>query len=406
MIKKLLFLSVAIMCTTFTLNAQNLLLNGNFEAGAGNVFTNWTALNGGSSLTSETTQIHGGLRALKAIPTGVAGEQWKLQLESDAVTTVIGKSYELSMWVKGANAGNTVRFSNNIVTYGSDVAVTTAWQKIFYTFTATATTTKIRLELGGSTAAVNTFYVDDAAMYDVSATSKNLIANGDLEVGSGDVTTNWSRSNNPNNNITAETLEIHGGNRALKIVSTGSNQWDVQLTSDAMTLEVGRSYTASMWIKTTTTGKTVRFSTATTPAGSENYGGNTTIVGDNNWQQITYTFIAKSASTKLNLDLGGSANTTFYIDDIAFMGVSPVLAIKNINIENNKNVFYPNPVTDNLNINSDTDIKSVIISDLSGKTVRTINNAVNIQSVNLSDLNQGIYILSTDTNKQFKFIKK
>ncbi|SHG58167.1 Por secretion system C-terminal sorting domain-containing protein [Flavobacterium fluvii] len=399
MIKKLLFLLVAVTGTSLTMNAQNLLLNGNFETGTGDVFPNWTKLNGGTSLTSEAVEIHGGLRALKAVPTGVAGEQWKVQLESDAVTTVIGKTYELSMWVKGATTGNTVRFSNNIVTYGSDIAVTTTWQKIFYTITATTTTTKIRLELGGNTTAANTFYVDDVAMIDITATSKDFILNGNLELGSGDATTNWSRANNPGgNSIVAETVEVHGGTRALKAISSGlpTAQYTVQLISDAMTLEVGRSYTASMWIKAASAGNTVRFSTTATSA---NFGPDTTI--GTTWQQISYTFVAKAASTKLNIDLGGSGNT-FYFDDITFIGASP-LSTKKFDTSD-QTVFYPNPVKDNLNINSDQTIKSITITDLAGKTVQTIK-AENIQSIDLSGLNNGMYILSTDTNKQFKFLK-
>jgi hypothetical protein len=80
------------------------------------------------------------------------------------------------------------------------------------------------------------------------------------------------------------------------------------------------------------------------------------------------------------------------------------LGIENF-AKNDKITFYPNPVNDNLNISSHTAIKSITISDVVGKTVRTIKNAENIQSINLSDLKQGVYILSTDTNKQFKFLK-
>lgn len=73
----------------------------------------------------------------------------------------------------------------------------------------------------------------------------------------------------------------------------------MQLVSDPMTLEVGRNYTASMWVKAVTGGNTIRFSTTAT-AGA-NYGPSTTI--GTTWQQVTYSFAAKDASTRLNLDL-------------------------------------------------------------------------------------------------------
>ncbi len=59
MIKKLLFLLVTVTASIFTVNAQNLILNGNFESGSGDVFTNWSKYNGASSLTAEATEIHG-----------------------------------------------------------------------------------------------------------------------------------------------------------------------------------------------------------------------------------------------------------------------------------------------------------------------------------------------------------
>jgi hypothetical protein len=401
MIKKLLFLFVTVMCTTWAMNAQNLLLNGDFEAGTGDNFTNWSKWNGGTSLTAESVEKHGGSRALKAVSTGVAGEQWKVELHSDAVATVIGTNYEVSMWVKGATAGNVVRFSTNggTTVYGPDFTVSTTWQKCYLTFTATATSTNINLDLGGNAATVNTFYVDDVAMIDITATSKDFILNGNLEAGAGDTFTNWGKWNG-GANMTAESAEKHGGSRALKAVSTGTAEYNVQLVSDPMTLEVGRTYTASMWAKAVTGGNTIRFSTTAT-AGA-NYGPSTTI--GTTWQQVTYTFEAKDASTRLNLDLGKSTDT-FYIDDISFIGASPVLSAEKFEVSN-KVVFYPNPVTDNLNISSDAVIKSVIVTDLNGKTVKTVKSADNIQSVNLSELSQGMYILSTDTNQQFKFLKK
>ncbi|EJL65022.1 carbohydrate binding domain-containing protein [Flavobacterium sp. CF136] len=399
MIKKLLFLFLTVSGISSSLNAQNLIVNGNFEAGTGDVFTNWTKTNGAANLTAETVNIHGGLRALKAISTGA--NEYNVQLQSDAMTTVIGTSYEVSMWIKGVAGGNTVRLSTSggTAVYGSAFTVTTGWKTCILTFTATATSTKINLDLGKGT---DTFYVDDVAMYDLStSSSSDFILNGNLEAGTGDTFTNWSKYNGAAN-LTAEAVEIHGGVRGLKAISTGAAEYNVQLVSDVMTLVVGRTYTASMWIKAVTGGNTVRFSTTTTPSSDANYGSNTTI--GTTWQKISYSFAAKNASTRLNLDLGKSTDT-FYIDDISFIGASITLANEKFESNNNKVVFYPNPVQNDLNISSDAAIKSLIISDSTGKTVKTIKNAENIQSVDVSNLSHGLYILSTDNNQTFKFIK-
>ncbi|CAD0005433.1 carbohydrate binding domain-containing protein [Flavobacterium chungangense] len=394
MIKKLLFLAFTASITS--LSAQNLILNGNFEAGTGDVFTNWTKTNGGANLTADLVNVHGGSRSLKAISTGA--NEYSVQLQSDDITTVIGHNYEVSMWIKGTTGGNTVRFSTSggTAVYGSAFTVTTGWQTCILSFTATATTTKINLDLGKGT---DTFYVDDVALYDVStAPTSDFILNGNLEAGTGDTFTNWSKYNGAAN-LTAETVEVHGGARALKAISTGANEYNVQLVSDAMNLVVGRNYTASMWIKASVAGSTVRFSTTATSA---NYGPNTTIGAS--WQQISYTFAAKSTSTRLNLDLGKST-TTFYIDDITFIGANITLANEKFENQINKVVFYPNPVQDNLNISSESNVKSLIISDTAGRTVKTIKDPQNIQSVDVSGLSNGLYILSTDNNQTFKFIK-
>nr|WP_315241158.1 carbohydrate binding domain-containing protein [uncultured Flavobacterium sp.] len=394
MIKKLLFL--AFTAGINSLSAQNLILNGNFEAGTGDTFTNWNKTNGAANLTAEAVTVHGGSRSLKALSTGTL--EYNVQIQTDDIATVVGHTYEVSMWIKGTAGGNTVRFSTSggTAVYGSAFTVTTGWQSCILTFTATATATKISLDLGKGT---DTFYIDDVALYDLStAPTSDFILNGNLEAGTGDTFTNWSKYNGAAN-LTAETVEIHGGARALKAISTGANEYNVQLVSDAMNLVVGRSYTASMWIKASTAGSTVRFSTTATSA---NYGPNTTI--GTLWQQISYTFAAKSASTQLNLDLGKST-TTFYIDDITFIGANITLANEKFENQTNKVVFYPNPVQDNLNISSESNVKSLIISDTAGRTVKTIKDPQSIQSVDVSGLSNGLYILSTDNNQKFKFIK-
>ena len=396
MIKKLLFLFLTAGSFTSSLNAQNLIVNGNFEAGTGDNFTNWSKTNGAANLTADILTVHGGARSLKAISTGA--NEYNVQIQTDDIATVIGHPYEVSMWIKGTAGGNTVRISTSggTAVYGNPFTVTTGWQICILSFTATATTTKISLDLGKGT---DTFYIDDVALYDLAnAPTLDFILNGNLEAGTGDTFTNWSKYNGAAN-LTAETVEVHGGVRALKAVSTGANEYNVQLVSDAMNLVVGRNYTASMWIKASTAGSTVRFSTT---AASANYGPNTTI--GTSWQQISYTFAAKSPSTQLNLDLGKST-TTFYIDDITFIGANITLANEKFENETNKVVFYPNPVQDNLNITSDEAINSLTITDSTGKTVKTIKNAENIQSVDVSNFTNGLYILSTGNNQKFKFIK-
>jgi len=391
MIKKLLFLLVAVTGTSLTMNAQNLVLNSNLEAGTGNTFTNWTTW-GNPNLTQELTETHGGARALKAISSGV--NEWDAQFITDAMTTVVGTSYEVTFWIKSVGGASTMRTSVSSGTnyYQGPQTIGTAWQQVTYAFTANSTTTKVSLDLGKST---ETFYIDDIEMYPLTA---NSIANGGLELGTGDVFTNWTKAG-ATANLTSESTQFRSGARALKAISTGANEWDLQMQSDAVATVVGRYYEGAIWIKSVGGASTMRLSTS---GGTAAYGTTTTIGTD--WQRVAIVFKATATATKLHMDLGKSTET-FYIDDASFNAAQTVaLGVSDFNAQSDKTVFYPNPVKGYLNIDSDTTIKSITITDLTGKTVKTIK-AENIQSVDLSGLNNGMYILSTDTNKQFKFLK-
>ncbi|WP_281297036.1 carbohydrate binding domain-containing protein [Flavobacterium limnophilum] len=395
MIKKLLFLLITVTCTTFTANAQNLFLNSGLEAGTGNTFTNWTTWSN-PNITEETVNIHSGLRAIKAISMGT--DEWSLQLISDAVTTVAGTSYEVTFWIKSVGGANTMRTSIASGTnyYQSPQTIGTTWQKVSYAFTANSTSTKVSLDLGKST---EIFYIDDLEMY--SLTTNNIVNDG-FELGSGDNFTNWTKLGTTAN-LTSETgaSNVRSGARSLKAISTGTNEWDLVMQSDAVTTETGRYYEGAIWIKSVGGASKMRLSTS---GGTSEYGTSVTI-GSTDFQRVSIVFKATATATKLNLDLGKSTET-FYIDDASFNSAQTVaLGVSDFNAKNDEIVFYPNPVKDYLNINSDASIKSIIISDLAGKTVRTIKDAENIQSVDLSNLKQGMYILSTDTNKQFKFLK-
>lgn len=392
MIKKLLFLLVTVTCSTFTMNAQNLVLNSDLEAGSGNTFTNWTTW-GNPNLTAELTETHGGTRALKAISMGA--NEWDLQFITDDITTVVGTSYEVTFWIKSVGGASTMRTSVASGTnyYQGPQTIGTTWQQVTYAFKANSTTTKVSLDLGKST---ETFYIDDIEMYPLTT---NNIANGGFETGAGDVFTNWTKAG-VTANLTSESVEVHNGTRALKAISTGANEWDLVMQSDAVATVVGRYYEGAIWIKSVGGASTMRLSTS---GGTAEYGATTTI--GTTWQRVAFVFKATATATKLNMDLGKSTET-FYIDDASFNAAQTVpLGVSDFNAKNDKIIFYPNPVKNYLNINSNADIKSISISDLTGKTVRTIKNTENIQSVDLSDLNQGMYILSTDTNKQFKFLK-
>lgn len=108
-----------------------------------------------------------------------------------------------------------------------------------------------------------------------------------------------------------------------------------------------------------------------------------------------------------------------YINDISFPDFNNAWVVGNngniykygsatsIKNEKNKTNFsiYPNPSKDMLTINSNTQIGEIIISDILGNTVYTVNVKNNEQTVDLSLLNSGIYFITVG-NTTKKIIKE
>ncbi|WP_299666538.1 T9SS type A sorting domain-containing protein [uncultured Polaribacter sp.] len=69
--------------------------------------------------------------------------------------------------------------------------------------------------------------------------------------------------------------------------------------------------------------------------------------------------------------------------------------------------FYPNPVENILMIKSNIlQVKSMKIFDMTGRTIKVIPNAENLKSIDVSDFTKGLYIIHTNNNKQYTFLKK
>ena len=72
-------------------------------------------------------------------------------------------------------------------------------------------------------------------------------------------------------------------------------------------------------------------------------------------------------------------------------------------IKHDNVLFYPNPTDGLLHITDVTDMQSISILNLLGQNVKTLKAA---NTIDVSDLNKGIYFLSTDTGLTRKFIKE
>ncbi len=290
------------------------LLNPSFELGTGDVFTNWTKTNGASYLTatSVAAEVHSGTRALKSAGPGNAGEQWRVQMLSDAIATTIGTDYTFKIWVKAATAGGTIRFSTQPApeNYGPDTAVPAGvWTQLSWTFNAKVANTQIALDLGQSNVI---YYLDDMQLTSPPLAVANCLnLNGGFELGTSDVFTNWNKFGGAAG-LTATTSagEFKSGTRALKAITSGGAEYLVQMVTDEISTKVGVNYKFTIYAKALTAGSTIRFSTK--PDGTAKYSADFNVGTD--WTLLSWTFNANEPLTRVSLDLNKNANT-YYIDD-------------------------------------------------------------------------------------------
>ncbi|WP_220763725.1 T9SS type A sorting domain-containing protein [Flavobacterium sp. UMI-01] len=85
------------------------------------------------------------------------------------------------------------------------------------------------------------------------------------------------------------------------------------------------------------------------------------------------------------------------------INVSNSATLSTPSVELNAVGVYPNPTTGNLTLDSNELINGIEVYDLLGKNVKTFKNT---NEINISDLNNGTYILKTDNGKIAKIIKQ
>lgn len=90
----------------------------------------------------------------------------------------------------------------------------------------------------------------------------------------------------------------------------------------------------------------------------------------------------------------GVTTTNLYYMSVAYVS----LGIDTINIS--KLSVFPNPVQNNLYINSNTKIEKVLIYNIMGMLIKTVE--TNFETIDLSNLNTGNYLIKVLTDKGFE----
>jgi endo-1,4-beta-xylanase len=147
----------------------------------------------------------------------------------------------------------------------------------------------------------------------------NLVQNPGFENGDATSFLNFSVFNTGNPAGTASisvgtgAAEVRNGSRSLKVVNPvayNTEQWRVQVATDAIPLVVGKQYQISYWVKAASASGSIRLSTQPTPLYQADQAIGTS------WQQVTWLITANEAQTRIVFDLGRNSNT-YFIDDVS-----------------------------------------------------------------------------------------
>ncbi|MFM2224914.1 MAG: hypothetical protein RJA07_1116 [Bacteroidota bacterium] len=104
-----------------------------------------------------------------------------------------------------------------------------------------------------------------------------------------------------------------------------------------------------------------------------------------------------SLNIKLMISIVNNASGTYRIDDVNIYKKNIIVnpnGVNELNVQNNI-ALYPNPAHNTLQfINSNCDLKSISIYDLSGKKIISFNSNSEKQMLDISPLNPGSYLIS------------
>jgi len=226
-----------------------MISNGDLEAGTGtgdgDSFTGWyMANNGDGNMTIETTEFHGGARALKVVTVNPE-EHYHSQMFSPVFSSTSGKTYNISFWIKSSVAGAVVRTVLQLdgvqSEYGADVATTTDWTQ--YTRTLTIPTgnasTQIIFDFGKESVASRIHYVDDFSVQELTSFEKNIF------IPNSGTSANWSSITDWNYGIvptTSNNVEITTGNTVNVDVEGVTNDLTV---NGNLNIAAGKAITAN-----------------------------------------------------------------------------------------------------------------------------------------------------------------
>lgn len=256
--------------------------------------------------------------------------------------------------------------------------------------------------------------------YSVTGTGAQGCASSNTAVSTVSVQTSLTVSIAGSNSVCAGSpINLTANGAATYTWSTGSTNYTIapSPTSNTSYTVIGASGTCSSTaVKSITVNPTPTVSAVTstsllctgntatlTASGANNY----------NWLPGSFTGSIISVNPTTNTTYTVTGTNTFGCSDISIITQSVSLCTGIENISNNfpSLNFYPNPFNDIIIIESELPVSKIILRDVLGKTVSTIEKTDNEQEARLStnELPEGIYFMTVYINNQhktYKIIKK
>lgn len=197
----------------------------------------------------------------------------------------------------GGVAANTVSAANNelVITVPDGLTLNTTVEIEVATQEASAVSTSI-------------FYV-----------GANYVANSDLEDGSGDDFTDWTKLNGGDQMTEVTGADAYFG-RSIRIVGAAANPWNTQLASLPTPLNFGSEYTILLWARAEAAGAQMRVSVSQFDGNGADYFYGETVDIPTEWTQLSWTFeVTNDLEThRVVLDMG-MTNVPFVIDNVTLI---------------------------------------------------------------------------------------
>jgi len=132
----------------------------------------------------------------------------------------------------------------------------------------------------------------------------------------------WTKQNAGDGITVVDGEGLVAAGKALKMISKSSSSkiWDLQLTTPVTTVEVGKTYTISFYVRSDKTGKgRISFAKGLTNQYPymDWYGTGSAVEAfetGSTWKQVKFNIVAEDTQLQFNFDLGYLPSVTYYID--------------------------------------------------------------------------------------------